>query len=185
MSLPNRYPEDELDHLVRGAIRAQVSGTEPPDRVWKQIKAELQTDQPPPPRRYRISWSPLAIQAALTLLLVMIAGIALLGSNSLRNSFFDVSPPGTIAYVDDGSISSGVMTFDDEAELRSLKADFTSRPATQPDTELSGYLPVVIPRDVPPNVLFTEGRMIEYEPSLSRIIKEQNPTRSGPYPWYR
>lgn len=185
MSLPNRYPEDELDHLVRGAIRARVSGTEPPDRVWKQIAAELQNDQTSPPRRYRMSWSPLIIQAALTLALVMIGSIALLGPNSLRDSLLDVSPSGTIAYVDDQSISSGVIVFDDEAELRSLKADFTSRRTAQPDTELNSYPPLVIPRDVPPNVLFTKGRVLEFEPSLSLIVKGQNPTRSGPYPWYR
>ena len=185
MSLPKRYPEDELDHLVRGALEAQVSGKEPPDRVWKQIKSELKADGSPPPHRYRISWSPLVIQAALTLLLVMIGGIALLGPNSLRDSFYDVSPSGTIAYVDDESISPGVTVFDDEAELRSLKADFRSRPAAQPDTEPISHPPVVIPRDVPPNVLFSEGRVLESEPSLSLIVKGQNPTRSGPYPWYR
>jgi hypothetical protein len=185
MSLPNPYPEDELDHLVRGALEAQVSGKEPPDRVWKQIKAELQADQAPPPRRYRVSWSPLVIQAALTLLLVMIGGIALLGPTSLRNPFFDMSPSGTIAHVDERSVSSAVPIVDDQAELRSLKADFRSRPAAQPDTELNGYLPVAIPRDVPPNVLFTKGRVLESEPSLSLIVNGQNPTRSGPYPWYR
>jgi len=185
MSLPNPYPEDELDRLVQGALEAQVSGKEPPDRVWKQIKAELQTDQPPPPRRYRASWSPLVIQAALTLLMVMIGGIALLGSNSLRNPFFDMSPSGTIAYVDERLAPSAVPIVDDQAELRSLKADFTSRPVAQPDLELNSHLPVAIPRDVPPNVLFTKGSAIEPEPSLSLIVKGQNPTRSGPYPWYR
>ena len=185
MSSPNRHSRDELDHLVQGALAAQVSGKEPPDRVWKQIKAELQTDGSPPPDRYRISWSPLVIQAALTLLLVMVGGIALLGPTSLRDSFYDMSPSGTIAYVDDGSISSGVVMFDDEAELRSLKADFTSHPADRPDTELISQPPVVVPRDVPPNVLFTEGRALESEPSLSLIVKGQNPIRSGPYPWYR
>jgi hypothetical protein len=185
MSLPNRYPEDDLDHLVRGALEAQVSGKEPPDRVWKQIKAELQTDGSPPPRRYRASWSPLVIQAALTLLLVMIGGIALLGPSSLRDSFYDMSPSGTVAYVADGSIPPGVTMFDDEAELRSLKADFGSRPAVQPDTEPVSPPPVVIPRDVPRNVLFSEGRVTESEPSLSLTVKGQNPTRSGPYPWYR
>ncbi len=185
MSLPNRYPEDDLDHLVREALEAQVSGKEPSDRVWNQIKAELQADGSPPPRRYRVSWSPLVIQAALTLLLVMIGGIALLGPSSLRDSFYDMSPSGTIAYVDDGSISPDMTVFDDEAELRSLKADFGSRPAAQPDTEPISHPPVVIPRDVPRNVLFPEGRVIESEPSLSLTVKGQNPTRSGPYPWYR
>ena len=185
MNSPNPYSEDELDPLVRGAIKARVSGKEPPDRVWKQIKSELKADGSPPPHRYRISWSPLVIQAALTLLLVMIGGIALLGPNSLRDSFYDMSPSGTIAYVDERSISPGVMAFDDQAELRSLKADFRSRPAAQPDTELNSHPPVVIPRDVPPNVLFSEGRVLESEPSLSLIVKEQNPKRSGPYPWYR
>jgi len=185
MSSPNWHSGDELDHLVQGALEAQVSGKEPPNRVWKRIKAELQTDGSPPPHRYRISWSPLVIQAALTLLLVTIGGIALLGPTGLRDSFYDMSPSGTIAYVDDESISPGVTVFDDEAELRSLKADFTSRIASRPDTEPISHPSVAIPRDVPPNVLFIEGRALESEPSLSLTVKGQNPIRSGPYPWYR
>ena len=185
MSSPNLHSRDELDHLVQGALEAQVSGREPPNRVWKQIKSELQTDGSPPPRRSRVSWSPLVIQAALTLLLVMIGGMALLGPNSLRDSFYDMSPSGTIAYVDERSISPGVMAFDDRAELRSLKADFRSRPAAQPDTELNSHPPVVIPRDVPPNALIPEGHVFKPEPSLSLMVKGQNPIRSGPYPWYR
>jgi hypothetical protein len=184
MSSLNRHSRDELDHLVQGALEAQVSGKEPPNRVWKQIKAELQTDGSPPPHRYRASWSPLLIQAALTLLLVMIGGITLLGTTNLRGSFYD-TPSGTIAYLDEPSVSSVVPIVDDQAELRSLKADFTSRSATQPDTELISHPPVAIPRDVPPNVLFTKGRALESEPSLSLIVNGQNPIRSGPYPWYR
>ncbi len=183
MSLPNRYPEDELDHLVRGAIKARVSGTEPPDRVWKQIKAELQSDQTPPPRRYRVSWSSLVTQAALTLLLVMIGGIALLGPNSLRNSFFDVSPSGTIAYVEEQPASSGVLMFDDEAELRSLKAGFRPLAESQPDAEPNDRPPVKASRDVPPNMLRLEERALEAESSLPLIVEVQNPLRSGPYPW--
>ena len=183
MSLPNPHPEDELDHLVRGALRTRAGGKEPPDRVWKQIKSELQTDQAPPPPRPRVAWSPLGLQVALTLLLVMLGGVGLrtlVGPNGLRDSFYETSPSGTVAYVRE-SVAPAMTAFDDKAELRSLRADLGSRPASQPDN----LAPIAVPRDVPPNVLFTEGRGLSSEPSLSLIVNEQNPIRSGPYPWYR
>jgi hypothetical protein len=184
MSSPKPYPEDEFDHLVRGALEAQVGGKEPPNRVWKQIKAELQTDGSPPVHQFRVSWPALAIQAALTLVLVTIGSIALVGPNGLRGSAYDLSPSGTIAYTDSRSVSSNVPDFDDQAELRALRADFGSQPVSQPNAE-GDSPPIVVPRDAPPNALFQEGRTLEPEPLLSLIAIEQNPKRSGPYPWYR
>ena len=99
MSSPNPYPEDELDHLVRGALKARAGGKEPPDRVWKQIKLELQADRTPPPRRPRVAWSPLVLQVALTLLLVMIGGIGLqiaLSPGGVRNSSREASPSASV-----------------------------------------------------------------------------------------
>jgi hypothetical protein len=45
MSSPNPYPQsepgyDELDHLIRRALKA-LNQHVPPERVWKRIKAEL------------------------------------------------------------------------------------------------------------------------------------------------
>jgi hypothetical protein len=184
MSSPNPYPEDELDPLLRGAIKARVSGQEPPDRVWKQIKAELQTEGSPPPRLSRVSWPALAVQAALTLVLVTIGSVALIGPRSLRGSWYDVSPSGAIAYVDEQGTSSVVPNFDDQAELRSLRVDFGARLASQPSS-VGDNPPIAIPRDAPPNALFQEGRTLEPEPVVSLTVNEQNPKRSGPYPWYR
>ena len=183
MSSPNPYPEDELNHLVRGALHARVGGREPSDRVWKQIRLELEADRRPPPPRSRVAWSPLGLQVALTLLLVMLGGVSLrtlLGPNSLRDSFYETSPSGTLAYVRE-SVAPAVTVFDDKAELRLLRADLGSRLETDSDI----LVPIVIPRDAPPNVLFSEGRVLDPEPSLSLIVNEQNPIRSGPYPWYR
>jgi hypothetical protein len=188
MNSPNGYSEEELDHLVKGALQARVSGEEPPDRVWERIKLELEPDQPAPPRWPRVALSPLAVQAALTLLLVVVGSIGLhrlLDPNGLRNALYDISPSGTIAYVDERSLSAVVTGFDDEAELRSLKADLRSNPIHRSEAEPNSSLPVEIPRDVPPNILITAGHVLELEPSLSLMVKEQSPIRSGPYPWYR
>jgi hypothetical protein len=188
MNSHNPYSEDELDPLVRGALKARVSGLEPPDRVWEHIKVELEAEQPAPPRRsQQVAWMPLAVQAALTLLLVMLGGFGLrtlLVPNSLQDSLPNTTPAQTIAYVGEPSVSSAVVVFDDQAELRSLRADLGSG-ASQPIAELDNRPPIVIPRDVPPNALFQEGRVLEPELSLSLIVEEQNPIRSGPYPWYR
>ena len=189
MSSPNPYSEDEMDDLVRGALKARVSGKAPPDRVWQQIKLELEADQAAPPRQSRIAWSPLLVQAALTLLLVMLGGFGLrtlLSPAGFQNSLRDVSPAETIAFVEVRSVSPGVATFDDRAELRSLKADLGSHAAEpQPEAVQDSGSPIAILRDVPPNVLFLEGRIFSHEPALSLTVDEQHPIRSGPYPWYR
>jgi hypothetical protein len=67
---------DELDCLVRRALKAMVSGQEPPERVWKRIGLVLERDKSPP-RQSRMPWLSLAVQPALTLLLVMLGGIGL------------------------------------------------------------------------------------------------------------
>jgi hypothetical protein len=184
MSSPNSYPEDELDLLMRGALKARVGGKEPPDRVWKQIQSGLQADQPPPLPRPRIAWSPLGLQVALTLVFFVLGGVglrSLLEPSGHRDSVHDVSSSGTVAYVGERSASPVVTVFNDKNELRSLKADLSFRP----DTPANNVAPIIVPRDVPPNVLFSEGRVLDAEPSSLLIVNEQNPIRSGPYPWYR
>jgi hypothetical protein len=186
MSSPNPYPEDEFDHLVRGALEAQVSGKEPPNRVWKQIKAELETEGSPPSRQSRVSWSALAIQATLTLVLVVIGGIGLrtvLDPDYVHYSSRDVSLSQTMAYVEEQSGSPGVPMFDDEAELRSLKAGLRPRPESQADAEPNDRPSVIASPDVPPNMLRLGKRAFESESSLPLIVEEQNPLHSGPYPW--
>ena len=186
MSSPKPYPEDELDHLVRGALEAQVSGKEPPNRVWKQIKAELQTDGSPPSRQSRVSWSALAIQAALTLVLVMIGGIGLqtvLDPDYVHYSSRDVSLSQTMAYVEEQSGSPDVPMFDDEAELRSLKAGLRSRPESQPDAHPNDRPPVTASPDVPPNMSRQEERAFGSRSLLPLIVEVQDPLRGGPYPW--
>lgn len=185
MNSHNPYSEDELDPLVRGALKARVSGLEPPDRVWTQIKGELEAEQPPP-RRSQVAWSPLAVQAALTLLLVMLGGFGLrtlLDPGYIRFSSGDVSPSQTIAYVGEQPASSDVPIFDDEAELRSLKAGFRPRPESRPDAEPNDRPSVTASPDVPPNMLRLEERVFEHERSLPLIVEVQHSLRGGPYPW--
>ena len=186
MSSPNPYPEDELNHLVRGALHARVRGKEPPDRVWKQIKSELQASQTPPPRPSRVAWWPLGMQVALTLVVVMLGGVGLrtlLEPHSLRGYLFDVSPSGTIAYVGERSISPAVTGFDDEAELRSLKAGYRPRPATQTVSRPDDRPSVVASPHVPPNMLRQEEHVFVSESSLPLIVEMQDPLGRGPYPW--
>ncbi len=71
MNSPDPHSKDELDGLVREALRAWVGSQEPPERVWTRIKLELT------PRRFRAGWLSLAAQFALTLLLVMLGATGL------------------------------------------------------------------------------------------------------------
>lgn len=176
-----------MDDLVRGALKARVSGKSPPDRVWQQIKLELGADRPAPSRQPRIAWATLAVQAALTLSLVVLGSLGLrtlFSPASFQGSFRDGSLAGSTVFAEPQSVSRGMAIFDDRAELRSLKVSFRSHPAEpQADAIQNSYAPLTIPRDVPPNVLFLEGRAASSEPSLSLTASGQNPIRSGPYPY--
>lgn len=131
------YPEDELDSLVRGALQARVSGQEPPDRVWEQIKLKLERDQPAPqPRRFRVGWSPLALQAALTLLLVMLGWVGLqtlLNPDGIRNSSHNKLPPVATVRVEERSASSNTAFIAEERDLYLLKTEY--RRITRSDAE--------------------------------------------------
>lgn len=188
MSSFNPYSEDELDNLVRDALQARVSGQEPSDRVWERIKTEMEADKSPPPRELRLSWPPIAVQVALTLLLVMFGSLGLqtlLSSGSEGGLSRDIASSGTGIYLEEGSASPPIAMLQDMAELRSLKARLRPRPTSEPDAESNSRPPIWVPRDAPPNALVREGPVLKSEPSLSLVVKEQNAPRSGPYPWYR
>lgn len=189
MNSPNRYSEDEMDNLVRGALQARVSGQEPSDRVWERVKLGLEAeDSSVPERQFRIAWSPLLVQAALTLMLVLLGGIGLgtlLDSDDVLNPTRDIGPSQTVAYVADNSGALSAALLRDQAELRLLKTQWNPRPVSQPQAAEENP-PVWIPRDAPPNVLSPEGRALKSELTMWYLNAEQrNRLYGGPYPWYR
>lgn len=184
MNSPDRYPEDELDHVVRRAVKVRLSGQEPPDRVWERIRLELEAEAPPPPRRRQMHRAPLVVQAALTLLLAMLGGIGLqtfLTPDGVRRSAQEMLPSESMAYVEEQAASPGVVMPDEEAELHSLKALARSRLALQANTE-SDDQPLEIPQDMPPNVLSPAGRALQSELAWLRLAdEERDRLQGGPY----
>jgi hypothetical protein len=183
MSLPNPYSDDELERLVRRSLDARVGGQEPPERVWKRIKLELETDKPPRPRRLRMAWLPLAVQSALTLLLVMVGGLGLrtlLNPDDVRNSSRDSLPSVATVYVDEDLVSPGLVV-SDEDDLRSLKNRSNSPSASRIDTGSNDNPPLKVLPDVPPRSLRPEGRLLEPEPSsLPYSANERRLVLGGP-----
>ena len=92
----------------------------------------------------------------------------LLGPDSLREPFYSASPSGTVAYVRE-SVAPAITTFDDKAELRSLRAELRSRPAYQPDNAPpiadAFYAPQPY-RSQMGSGLFISGEGLEPEPPL-------------------
>lgn len=167
MSLPNPYSDDELDRLVRRTLDARVSGHEPPEHVWKRIKLELETEKSPQPRRLRMGWLPLAVQSALTLLLVMVGGFglrALLNPDGVRDPSRDSLPSVATVYVDEDLVSPGVVV-SDEDDLRLLKKRSNSPSVSRTDIGSNDNPPLKVLPDVPPRSLRPEGRLLEPEPS--------------------
>jgi len=76
MNSPDPHSKDELDGLVREALRAWVGSQEPPERVWTRIRQDLAPSQVPP-RRFRARWLSLAAQFVVTLLLIMLGAAGL------------------------------------------------------------------------------------------------------------
>ena len=213
MNSPNRYSEDDLDHLVRGALQARVSGQEPPDHVWGRIKADVEASNDPPPRLRQTRWSPLVVQAALTLLLVVVGGIGLQTLRSpvdIRYPTRAPLPSATTANVEEQSVSPALVMVDDEAQLRSLSAPVPAvssfaqwaevddqaelrslRTPPKPsaahpiDNEPASQPAVWVPPDAPPNVFSPEGRALLAELSWPPPVEEQSGPRSGAYPWFR
>lgn len=189
MNSPKPYPEDELDHLVRGALKAQVSDQDPPDHVWKRIKLELEADKAPPPRRFRVRWSPVVVQAALTLLLAMLGGVGLQTLLSPDGARYPTRAPSpsvtTVDVVEERLAPPALAMLDDRAELRSLKTLSKQNPVHQTDIEPASQPPVVIPRDAPPNIYSPEGRALMAELSWPPEVEGQNRLHSGPYRWFK
>lgn len=179
---------DELDHLVRRALQALVSQQEPPQRVWKSIRRELERDEGPP-RRTQTPWLPLVLQPALTLLIVVLGGITLrvvLHPGVVHTWPFASSPPVAVVYVDEGAAFSATATLQDKDELRSLKMLSNPSWGRQSYVEPASEPPVIVPRDPAPNVLSPEGRALTAEYSRQRLtVEDKRDLHSGPYQWSR
>jgi hypothetical protein len=170
MKSPNPYSQDDLDHLVRGALKARVSDQTPPDRVWDRIKLELETQKSPPPRRVTTPWSPVAVQVALTLLIVIVGGLGLrtvLDPGTLHDSSRGRLPPASVAYVDERPASPGMTVVSVEADVRLLQS--LSRPdaAPQTDSKPDEHPPLMVPPDAPAHPLSPGGHLLEPESAAS------------------
>lgn len=167
MSSTKPHSKDELDRLVRIALKALVRGQEPSDLVWKQIKLELEKDTSSPPR-FRMPWLSLAIQPALTLLLVMLGWVGLgrpLNPVDVRNSSHDPSSPVATVRVEERSASSRAAVIAEEHDLYLLKTQY--RLITWSDAKPKDGPPLIVPQDVPPHPWSPEGRLLRAELSAS------------------
>lgn len=177
--LQSEFDRDELDRLVRRALKAIVSGQEPPEHIWKRIKLELEKGQAPP-RRFRTPWLTLAVQPAVALLLVMLGGIpmgqsglaqTLLGSEYVRNSTHQPLPPVIKVYVEARSVPSSVSMSAEERDLYLLKTRqrFVSRSNAESE-------------DGSPETSLLETTPLKAEPAPSpRPAKEGTLLKGGPY----
>jgi hypothetical protein len=77
----NRYQSDEMDALVRWALRESVGGEEPSPEVWDRIRASLgQMKTKSPPRRGRVlslQWSWLVQLLVLGIIVLLAFGLSL------------------------------------------------------------------------------------------------------------
>ena len=140
MNSPDPHSKDELDGLVREALRAWVGSQEPSERVWTRIRQDLAPGQVPP-RRFRARWLSLAAQAVLTLLLVML-GVAGLQTAQLSPTIVPVTDlPRYVTDItadDQDPTVSRAIGVPVEPDVDALKA-FT-RPARQANVRLSSRL---------------------------------------------
>ena len=191
MSSPNSlFPKDELDCLVQGALEARVSGQEPPRRVWKRIQRELRTGEQRPSRRFRSSWPYVTLQAALTLLLMLIGGAGLqtlLNSASFVNeAAYELRPAMTIAYVDEGTSPIRSLPISEESDVRMLRSLSRPDPDRSSISEAVSVPPVIVPPDLPPRALVQEVRARQVDMSRwGPPPEEQNRLQGGPYQWSR
>ena len=186
MSSPNPYPEDELNHLVRGALHARVGGTEPPDRVWKQIRRELEADRRPSPARPRVAWLPLGLQVALTLLLLMLGGVGLrtvLAPDLFHSSSRETFSSGTVIYLEERSSSSREVVNADDEDVHLLKTLSRTRSVSLLQDVPSEQPPLVVPPDAPPHPSSAEGRLLAaaLSPPDYPVIAESRTVLGGPY----
>src|SRR5574341_263214 len=169
MSSRNPRPDDELDGLIRGALQARAGRQEPADRVWKQIQLALATDKAPP-SRVNIPWSPLVVQAALTLLLVMLGGIGLQrlsnpgGVGPLPGDSLPLAP--TLDF-SQPSLPVQIIGISDESDIRLLRTLSKPNAILRVETGAGDHLPLIIPQDVPPHPWSPEGRLLAAEHSVA------------------
>jgi len=167
MNSRDPYSEDELDHLVRGALKARVAGQAAPDRVWERIKSELEAGQPAARRSFRLAWPPLVVQAGLTLTLVVVGGVGLrtfLNLDDVRNPSYASSPSTTTAYAGEhlAPVPVGMSPLE-KRDLYLLKTQY--RLVTGSDTEPGDDLSETSPFD-------THSLEAESSPPL-RLIEER------------
>ncbi len=140
MSSLNLYPQaeasyDELDRLVQRALKALMCEQNPPERVWKRIKEELEQEKSSP-HRFQISWLPLVMQPALTISLIVLGAIGL----QIVSAPHDIrapsspgpSPPMATVYVEEDLTSVALAMLQDKAELRLVKTLSNPSPAGSP-----------------------------------------------------
>jgi anti-sigma-K factor RskA len=84
----NTYPYDEMDALVRWALRDSVADEEPPPEVWHQIKARLEQPKAQSyPRRGRL----LSAQLSWLVQLLVLGIIVLVVFGLSLSEWFDLS----------------------------------------------------------------------------------------------
>ena len=132
MNSPDLHSKDELDGLVREALRAWVGSQEPSERVWTRIRQDLAAPSQVPPRRFRAGWLPLAAQFVLTLLLAMlgVAGLQTAQLSPTMAPVTDLPHYMTNMTADDQNLSiSRAIGVPVEPDVDALKA--FARPARQ------------------------------------------------------
>jgi hypothetical protein len=167
-----------------------VGGQEPPQRVWRRIQRELKTGEQRRSRRFRSSWPYVALQAALTLLLMLIGGAGLqtlLNSASLvEDAAHELRPSVTIAYVDERTSTTDSLPISEESDVRLLRSLSRANYEQHPASEAASAPPLVVPPDLPPRALIQEARARQVD--LTRFgppPEEQNQLQGGPYQWFR
>ncbi len=142
MNSPDFHSKDELDGLVRDALRARVGSQEPPERVWTRIREDLAPGQVPP-RRLRARWLSLAAQSVLTLLLAML-GVAGLQTAQLSPTVVPVTDlpqyvtDNLAADGQDSAISRAIVVVPVEPDVDALKT--FGRPVRQANAKLPNRL---------------------------------------------
>lgn len=182
-----RSHSGELDRLVRSALNSRVGQQQPPRRVWKQIKMDLEKSRPSP-RRFWSQWPPLAVQAGLTLLLVMLGGASLCTPlNFFSTGHFSRAPvpSASIAYVEEQAESEAPAMLDDREELRLLKAFPKPDPSSPVDAEPANRPSLVVERSASSRVAEAKGAAPEAGSTLSSETNVKDRLHSGAYPWIR
>lgn len=177
MNSPNAHSEYELDRLVREALHARFSTQEPPEHVWRHIRLQLESGASSP-RRRPMPWLPIAAQFAVTLLLVILAGVGLQTRLVPDDAYIlprELLPSVTTIYVGERSAPSRVMLPSNEADVGSLKVYSKLQAADQndDDVESKGHPPGMVPLHGASYPASAGGGLSEPESSSSLLAVEQ------------